>query len=161
MQQCSNDQTKKIIELFRSIQRKMREVASQKFKAYGFTVPQLTLVFRLYETPNIKLNELTQKMELSQSTVSSIVDRLVTQGVVVRDIPKDDRRSVQLSLSPEFMEKNKGLFDYKNKFLDDIFNFQGLTAEDADTIIYALGKVENLFHPVSEKCECLGGHCVK
>jgi DNA-binding MarR family transcriptional regulator len=151
MQQCSNDQMEKIVELFRSIQRKMREVAAQKFRAYGFTLPQLNLVFILYETPDIMLNELTKKMGLSQSTVSSIVDRLVNQGVVVRQIPKDNRRSVHLSLSPEFMENNRSLLDYKNKFLDDIFNFQGLSAEDADTIIYALGKVDNLFRPVSEK----------
>ncbi len=150
MQQCSNEQMEKIVELFRSIQRKIREVAAQKFKAYGFTLPQLNVVFILYETPNIMLNELTKKMGLSQSTVSSIIERLVNQGVVMRQIPKDNRRTVQLSLSAEFMENNRTLLDYKNKFLDDIFNFQGLNAADADTIIYALGKVENLFRPVSE-----------
>ena len=151
MQQCSNDQTEKIVELFRSIHRKMREVASQKFRSYGFTVSQLSLVFILHETPNIKLNELTKKMGLSQSTVSSIVDRLVAQSVVVREIPKDNRRAVQLSLAPEFVEKNKGLLDYKNKVIDEVFNFQGLSFEDADTIIFALGKLESLFIPVSEK----------
>ncbi len=151
MRQCSNEQMEKIIELFRSIHRKMREVASQKFRSCGFTVSQLSVLFILYETPNIKLNELTQKMGLSQSTVSCIVDRLVAQDVVVREIPKDNRRAVQLSLAPGFVGNSKGLLDYKNKVLDEVFNFQGLSLEDADTIIYALDKVENLFIPVSEK----------
>lgn len=151
MQQCSNEQMEKIVELFRSIQRKMREVASQKFKAYGFTLPQLSLVFILRETPNIMLHELTKKMGLSQSTVSSIVDRLVAQGVVVREIPRENRRSVRLFLAPEFVEKNRSILDCKNKFLDDVFNFQGLSAEDADVIIAGLGKVANLFSPVLEK----------
>ena len=79
------------------------------------------------------------------------MNRLVTQGVVVREIPQDNRRSVQLFLAPEFIEDNRSLFDYKTKFMDDIFNFQGLTPEDADTIIYAFGKVENLFQTPMEK----------
>ena len=48
MQQCSNEQREKIVELFLLIQKKMREVAWQKFRASGFTLPQLNLMFILH-----------------------------------------------------------------------------------------------------------------
>lgn len=41
-------------------------------------------------------------MNLTKSTVSGIVDRLEKQGVVIREIPKDNRRIVKLSISEDF-----------------------------------------------------------
>ena len=140
MQQCSNEQIEKIINLFKLLQRRMRETAAQKFKACGYTMQQRTVMFILYETPNIMLNELSEKMGLTKSTVSSIVERMANQGIIVREIPKDNRRTVKLSLDPEFLEKSRNIFD-KNTFYNDLFNFQEISVEDAEAIIYALDRV--------------------
>ena len=112
-----------------------------KLKEYGFTVTQLSLMFILHRNPNLMLNELSEKMGLSKSTVSSMVERLEKQGVVVREIPKDNRRIVRLSLDPEFVEKHKDILDFKYKFINDIFNFKDVSTKDADKIIYALEKM--------------------
>jgi MarR family transcriptional regulator, organic hydroperoxide resistance regulator len=141
MQQCSNDQIEKIVELYKLLLKGFREAASMKFKEHGFTVTQLSLMFILYRDPNIMLNELSDRMGLSKSTVSSMVERLEKQGVVVREIPKDNRRIVRLSLKPEFVEKHKDILEFKQKFINDIFKFQDVSMEDADKIIYALEKM--------------------
>jgi len=141
MQQCSNDQIEKIVELIKILLKGFREAASMKLKEYGFTVTQLSLMFILHRNPNLMLNELSEKMGLSKSTVSSMVERLGNQGVVLREIPKDNRRIVRLSLEPEFVEKHKDILDFKHKFINDVFNFKDVSTEDADKIIYALDKI--------------------
>jgi MarR family transcriptional regulator, organic hydroperoxide resistance regulator len=141
MQQCSNDQTEKIVDLCKLLLKGFREAASMKFKEHGFTVTQLSLMFILHRDPNIMLNELSDRMGLSKSTVSSMVERLEKQGVVIREIPKDNRRIVRLSLDPEFAEKHKDILEFKHKFINGIFNFKDVSTEDADKIIYALEKI--------------------
>lgn len=141
MQQCSNDQTEKIVDLWKTLLKGFREAASMKFKEDGFTVTQLSLMFILYRNPDIMLNELSARMGLSKSTVSSMVERLEKQGIVVRKIPKDNRRIVRLSLEHEFVEKHKDILEVKHKFINDIFKFQDVSIEDADKVIYALEKM--------------------
>jgi MarR family transcriptional regulator, organic hydroperoxide resistance regulator len=141
MQQCSNDQIEKIVELWKLMLKGFREAASIKFKEHGFTVTQLSLMFILYRDPNIMLNELSERMGLSKSTVSSMVERLEKQGVVVRKIPRDNRRIVRLSLEQKFVEKHKDILEVKHKFINDIFKFQDVSMEDADKVIYALEKM--------------------
>jgi MarR family transcriptional regulator, organic hydroperoxide resistance regulator len=141
MQQCSNDQIEKIVELWKLMLKGFREAASMKFKEHGFTVTQLSLMFVLYRDPNIMLNELSERMGLSKSTVSSMVERLEKQGVVVRKIPKDNRRIVRLSLEQKFVEKHKDMLELKQKFISDIFKFQDVSRQDADKVIYALEKM--------------------
>ena len=143
MQQCSEEQIEKIINLFKSLQRRLREKATQNFKACGYTMQQLTVMFILYETPNIMLNELSEKMGLNKSTVSSIIERMANQGIIIREIPKDNRRTVRLSLSPQFIETHKGTLD-KNAFYDNLFNFHEVSIEDAEAMIFALEKVTHL-----------------
>jgi MarR family transcriptional regulator, organic hydroperoxide resistance regulator len=141
MQQCSNDQIEKIVELWKLMLKGFREAASMKFKEHGFTVTQLSLMFVLYRDPNIMLNELSERMGLSKSTVSSMVERLEKQGIVVRKIPKDNRRIVRLSLEQKFVEKHKDMLELKQKFINDIFKFQDVSRQDADKVIYALEKM--------------------
>lgn len=141
MQQCSNNQIEKIVELWKLMLKGFREAASMKFKEHGFTVTQFSLMFILYRDPNIMLNELSARMGLSKSTVSSMVERLEKQGVVVRKIPKDNRRIVRLSLEQKFVEKHKDILEFKHKFINDIFKFQDVSMEDADKVIYALEKM--------------------
>jgi MarR family transcriptional regulator, organic hydroperoxide resistance regulator len=141
MLQCSNEQTEKIVDLWKMLLKGFREAAAMKFKEHGFTVTQLSLMFILYRDPNIMLNELSERMGLSKSTVSSMVERLEKQRIVAREIPEDNRRIVRLSLKPEFVEKNKDILEFKHKFINDIFKFQDLSGEDADKIIYALEKM--------------------
>ncbi len=143
MPQCSNEQIETIINLFKSLQRRLRENAAQNFKACGYTMQQLTVMFTLYETPNIMLNELSEKMGLTKSTVSSIIERMTNQGIIIREVPKDNRRTIRLSLSPQFIESHRSFLD-KNAFFHNLFNFDELSIDDADAIIYALDKVVNL-----------------
>lgn len=67
----------------------------------GLTVPQLLCLRSISATPaeDCTLARLAEDVHLSRSTVSVIVQRLVTAGYVQRDRSSRDRRRLQLSLT--------------------------------------------------------------
>ena len=153
MERCSSEQIERIVDTIKIIQKGMREIASSKFKEYGFTFPQMSLMFILHKSPNIMLNELSDKMGLSKSTVSSLVERMESQGIVIREIPKDNRRSVKLSLSADFVKNHTDFLDFKSKFISEVFNFQDVSREDAENIISALMKLTDILHTNNKQCK--------
>lgn len=104
MDKNSADYADDIIELYNLFWDDFHKISFSQFKKYKFTAPQAMAVRQLKRTIYITLKELSEKLSLSKSTVSEIVDRLEKQGIVVREIPEDNRRIVRLSLSPEFIK---------------------------------------------------------
>ena len=78
-------------------------------------------------------------MGLTKSTVSGIVDRLSNQGVVTREIPKDNRRIVNLSISEEF-KKNNDICAIKKGFISDLISdsIKNMDPEEVEKMIYGL-----------------------
>lgn len=79
--------------LFRALH---QGVESQAIKG-GFTVPQRIVMGQLAKYGDLSVKELSQKMGLSHSTVSGIVDRLERKGLVKRIQDPDDRRITKVT----------------------------------------------------------------
>ncbi|WP_160688028.1 MarR family transcriptional regulator [Clostridium sp. C2-6-12] len=114
--EVAQKQADEIIEIFKNIKKAINFKSEESAKKYGFTAPQLGVIFHLHRMPSITLNDLSEHMLLTKSTVSGIVDRLEKQGVVTREIPKDNRRIVRLSISKEF-KKNNDICKMKKEFI--------------------------------------------
>ena len=67
----------------------------------GITLPQLRILFRLRQEPGLGVKELAQAFAVSASNVTQQVDKLVARGLVARVERPEDRRQVQLTLTPE------------------------------------------------------------
>ncbi|MVX64749.1 MarR family transcriptional regulator [Clostridium chromiireducens] len=139
------EQADEILGIFKSIKRSLSCKYEKIAKEYGFTAPQLGVIFHLYMVPSITLNELSDHMGLTKSTVSGIVDRLAKQGVVNREIPKDNRRIVKLSISEEF-KKNNDIFAIKKRFFDEFIlnSIKEMDSEEVEKIIYGLRQLSVL-----------------
>lgn len=153
---CSNNelapkQADEIIDIFKDIKKSLSCKFKKSAKQFGFTPPQLSVIFHLYEVPSITLNELSDHMGLTKSTVSGIVDRLSNQGVVIREIPKDNRRIVKLSISDEF-KKNNDINSIKKNFISDLISdsIQNMDPVEVEKIIYGLRQ----FSLLLSKDEC-------
>lgn len=133
--------SEQIVILLKSTRREFSEYSQEKAKQLGFTGPQMFVIFTLNNNPGISLQELSERMELSKSTVSGIIDRLVIQGDVLREIPHEDRRCVRLFLSPEFLQKFD-LKEMKHQYLVDLI--QGAEKEELETIVLGLEKLSGL-----------------
>ena len=141
MDEKSADYTDKIMELYKLLWEDFHEIASVQFRKFKFTAPQSMAIRQLYNTPYITLKELSEKLDLSKGTVSGIIDRLENQGIVIREIPKENRRTVRLSLSPKFIEDVD--FNYvKKEYLSN--TFKNADVEDLEKVIYGLEKFHDI-----------------
>ena len=75
------------------------------------TVVQLLVLRMLSKKPNIGLSELAEALQLGNSTMSGVVDRLVSGGLVVRERSMSDRRLLTMRLTPEGKKKQKEAFE--------------------------------------------------
>jgi DNA-binding MarR family transcriptional regulator len=78
----------------------LRESSRLAETRVGLSGAQLFVLQKLDEAPNASINELAEKTHTHQSSVSSVVARLVARGLVRRAQSGVDGRRLELSLSP-------------------------------------------------------------
>ena len=67
----------------------------------GFTVPQLLVLQCVGDLEAPSVTEVAREVQLSQGTVTSIIDRLAAKGLVERTRSEADRRRVCVSLTDQ------------------------------------------------------------
>ncbi|MBF0277606.1 MAG: MarR family transcriptional regulator [SAR324 cluster bacterium] len=78
------------------------DIHSRKLmKVSGFTGPQLIVIQSIQELGNVTIGSIARHVNLSQATVTSILDRLVKRNLVVRSRNETDKRVVHAQLTPE------------------------------------------------------------
>ena len=66
----------------------------------NFATPDIQTLRFVAEHPGCKLSDLAEHLGAAPTTASSIVDRLVERGIVLRERPETNRRTIALSLTP-------------------------------------------------------------
>ena len=90
-----------ILMSFFQINKAYNKLVKADAERLGITPVQLKALYRINFNPNISLGELAEKLKLTNSTVSGVIDRLVHSGLVERVVPPGDRRSVSIRLTEE------------------------------------------------------------
>jgi DNA-binding MarR family transcriptional regulator len=88
-----------VLDGIRRIVQNLRESSRWAEKHLGMTAAQLFVLQKLDEAPAQSLNELAARTHTHQSSVSTIVTRLVEQGLVTRRRSTRDGRTIELQLS--------------------------------------------------------------
>ncbi len=70
-------------------------------KTTGLTTPQLLILQNLAERGEATVSELAKAINLSQATVTTILDRLVKKEFIVRERSTEDRRKVITRLTEQ------------------------------------------------------------
>ena len=108
----------------------------------NLTGPQGMLVGIIAHYGAMKISDLSEKMGLSNSTVSGIVDRLEKQGIVERTRSIEDRRVVQVNVTSQHKEEVKNKFEVIERRLEDIMN--QATDEEVKKVFEGLETLKNL-----------------
>ena len=95
-----NTDAQKVLDSLRGIVRVLREAAREAERKFGLSGAQLFVLHKLAEASPTSLNELARRTHTHQSSVSTVVTRLVHQGLVRRVRSERDARMVQLTLTP-------------------------------------------------------------
>ena len=88
-----------VLDAIRQIVHALRESSRWAEKHVGLTGAQLFVLQKLAESPAASVNELAGRTHTHQSSVSTVVTRLVDRGFVRRTRSGTDARSVELSLT--------------------------------------------------------------
>jgi MarR family transcriptional regulator, lower aerobic nicotinate degradation pathway regulator len=88
-----------VLDGVRRIVQNLRESSRSAEKNFGMSGAQLFVLQKLAESPAQSLNELAARTHTHQSSVSTIVARLVATGLVTRAHSPADGRTVQLDLT--------------------------------------------------------------
>jgi DNA-binding MarR family transcriptional regulator len=89
------------LDALRRIVRALGVSARTAERSAGVTGAQLFVLEKLREARSHSLNDLAERTFTHQSTVSVVVDRLVSRSLVARTRAEDDGRRLELSLTPQ------------------------------------------------------------
>ncbi|KGK90084.1 TrmB family transcriptional regulator [Desulfosporosinus sp. HMP52] len=131
-----------VASLFQEVMMLFRSSMSKVFEDVGITPPQGMVLGILSKEEKLKINELSNKMNLSNSTVSGIVDRLEKQGMVERLRSESDRRVVYVSITPSFKEMHECFHVKFEKKIENILS-EG-SSKDLEKVYEGLSTLRNL-----------------
>ncbi len=93
-------ETTAVLVALRRIVRFLRLADRDAEAACGVSAAQLFVLSTLASSPSLSLAELAGRTLTDQSSVSTVVGRLVERGLVVRKVSSADRRRAELRLTP-------------------------------------------------------------
>ena len=92
---------REVLDALRRIVQAIRESSRRAEHELGVSGAQLFVLDTLAVAPALSLNDLARRTRTHQSSVSTVVTRLVKRGLIRRTRGADDGRRLSLALSPE------------------------------------------------------------
>lgn len=95
----TDEECKIVLDSVRRLVQLLRRSANVSEKRWGLSAAQLFVLHKLSDAQSLSVGELAERTLTSQSSVSEVVQKLVTAGYVARVRSTRDARSVELSLT--------------------------------------------------------------
>lgn len=143
---CINEVGEMVQKLVRVFQLFERD----QIKVNGFTTSQCYTILEIYINNQLSMNDLSDKMNLNNSTMTRILDNLVRDKYIKREKSEEDRRIVIVSLTDsgrEVAEKLNGvLTEYYRKIIANI------PEGEVENILNSVGILLNAFDKANPNC---------
>jgi DNA-binding MarR family transcriptional regulator len=118
------DQSGDITSLFIKLNKLRSALLFKELKDFELTSPQLFILKELFTEQPLTLGALAKAVDLSNSTVSGIVDRLELKGLIERKRDEGDRRVVWISTTLTCQQmKQKKLEQFHLEFHEEFMQF--------------------------------------
>lgn len=112
----------KVVQMMKKVMGIIKHNMQGYFKEKNLTGPQGMLMGNLAHHGEMKICELSERLGLSNSTVSGILDRLENQGLIERTRSREDRRVVYVKVTDEFRKQSKKNFEEINKMIEQMMS---------------------------------------
>lgn len=136
------DLTSNVLIALRRIMRAVDLHSKKTEKEYKLTSPQLILLNQIVKRDEIPIGILAKNVSLSNATITGIVDRLESRGLVKRIRSSNDRRQVLIKTTDQGIEILKSA----PSLLQEQFikRFEELKSTEQEAILAALEKVATM-----------------
>ena len=138
-----------VVKTLKGIMNAIKQGMECHFKELNLTAPQGMLITVLARNKRMKVSDLSQQLQLSNSTVSGIIDRLEKQDLVERTRSEEDRRVVYVNLSEKAKEEAMEHFKSIEKKLENMLG--NATDVELDEILHGLAVLEKVLERKSNK----------
>jgi len=118
----------------------------QKLGQKGFTEfasSHGNILFQLNKTPQVKMGELSAKINRDKSTTTVLVRKLIALGLVQEEVDPKDKRNKFISLTKKGKEYNQ-MTDELSSELQKTF-YKGFTSEEKEQFCAFLNRIEENF----------------
>lgn len=110
----------------------------------GLTLPRFWALLNLARRERTTMGELQERLLISPGSVTTLVDGLVNDGLVIRERSEEDRRLVLLVLSPSGAEILEDVMSFRRALLQEALSAAGEEELDlTGAMIEALEKVHD------------------
>jgi DNA-binding MarR family transcriptional regulator len=118
-----------------------RRIFNKLLKERGITFnsAQGRILFVLWKKDGIPIKELSEKTQLSKSTLTSMLDRLEKAGHIIREPSSKDRRVIFVKLT-EKNKKQHDTYDQVSRVMIELY-YKGFTLEEVEEFEGYLRKV--------------------
>ena len=119
---------------------------------YGVTASQAYTLMALPEKSQVKvsMNELSETMNVANSTMTRMVDHLVRKGLACRQSDYDDRRIVRVGLTAQGQQVRHAIEAEKHEIMQGIL--ADIHEDDRSVVLRAVEKVTELFGRAVKSC---------
>lgn len=116
--------TEKVIKFRDHLRHFEREIEIQNSSncCCGVTLTQCHTLMDLAKQDNISLKDLSERLYLDKSTLSRIVEGMVNLGLVDREIPKNNRRTVLITLTKQGISVCKKINTGNNLYYQNVLD---------------------------------------
>jgi len=90
-------------------------------RQFNLTSPQFDVIATLGNTNGLSMGEIGEKTLITKGTLTGVIDRLVKKGIVRRETPADNRRSIIVCLTPKGEELFAEVFPAHINYLKERF----------------------------------------
>lgn len=125
--------------MWNRIRGRIRGTAAEKF---GITVEQFHILRHIRKGFR-SMGELAQEKQISRPAISQAVEILVEKGLITRSQSSEDRRFVQLELTPSGNELLNSIFQTNRAWMME--KISALTLEEVETILCAMDAFQKAF----------------
>jgi DNA-binding MarR family transcriptional regulator len=142
---CQNPTMERVDETLIALRRILRAVdlfGRELAQSVGLTAVQFRVLQIVAERDHCTAKEISQRMRVSQAAVTSLVDRLVSRGMVVREKSEVDRRQINIVTTPAGRETIAGAPDpLQQRFVQ---KFDNLDEWEQSMLVAALQRVATM-----------------
>lgn len=131
--------------LLAKAEQKHENYTKQVFKENGFEFNpiQALVLYTLYKRDGINLSDLGKRCYLSNSTLTSVIDKMESFGLIERRLDPEDRRAYNIFLKDKAKEIREDLLNSMQHIYDRMMT--DCTQEDVDAFRRVLIKIfENI-----------------
>lgn len=130
------DRSFQVLKLIKKVGEQMKRQIHKESGDMNLTAPQGMAIGLLHKEGPLRIGDLSEKMALSNSTVSGILDRLEKLNYIERIKSPEDRRVVHVDLTESF----RTIMDSRKEKMDDLMSkmIGHATEEEVETIVNGL-----------------------